>query len=225
MKKRGGEKNTVQEFSVSYSKQLSNDIAKILAKQIDKKIFEEKYVKVKTVLTLVGVGVFLAASLAIPNLPLALKPFLKNEDEYETWKRFNIPYLRRTLARLQKQKLVEISEEEGKQVVAMTETGRRKILKYAVDELTIDKPRFWDGVWRLVSYDIPRRQETTRSVFREYLKVWGFYPFHESVFLHAYPCEKQVEFLREYLGIGEYVRLMQVSKIENDKIFREFFGV
>ncbi|TSC88258.1 MAG: PaaX family transcrtiptional regulator [Microgenomates group bacterium Gr01-1014_7] len=160
-------------------------------------------------------------------LGLALKPFLdhKRKEEFETWKRFNIPYLRRTLTRLEKQKLVELDEKDGMQIVKITASGKRKVLKFALDELAVEKPKIWDGKWRLISYDIPGRLHRIRAILREYLKAWGFYPFHESVFLHAYPCEKQVEFLREYLGIGEYVRILKVSEIERDKEFRDYFGV
>jgi len=200
-------------------------ISKSLAKQIDKKEFEKKYASVKTILMLVGAGVFLAASLVAPNLPLVLKPFLKNQKGYEVWKRFNIPYLKRTLRRLERQKMVEIAEGKGIQIIKITESGKRRILRHAIDELLIEKPRSWDGRWRLVSYDIPGNLKALRKTFREYLCLWGFFPLHESVLLHAYPCEKQVEFLREYLGVGEYVRIFMVSKIENDRLFRDFFGI
>lgn len=201
------------------------DLAKTLTKQIDKEIFKRKYAPVADILKLVGAGAFLASSIAIPNLPLALKPFLTNPREYESWKRFNIPYLKRTLKRLEKQKLVVVKEKGNMQIVEITEAGRRRILKYALEELVIKKPKFWDGKWRLISYDIPVDLRKVRDVFREYLQSWGFYQLHESVFLHAYPCEKEIEFLREYLGIGKFVRIFQVSRIENDKLFREFFGV
>lgn len=200
------------------------EIAQSLSKQIDQEIFKKRYANATAILKLVGTGAFLAASIAIPNLPRILKPFLQ-EDEYSIWKRFNIPYLKRTLKRLERQKLVTINEGEKYQVVEITDAGKRRILKYALDELTIEKPKFWDNKWRLVSYDIPSNLKRLRQVFREYLCAWGFYPLHESVFIHAYPCEKQIVFLREYLGIGGYVRIFQVSKIENDVPFREFFGV
>jgi len=217
-------KSRIEDLPLSNIKDyLIEDMARSLTKQINKETFDKKYASAKTVLKLVGAGIFLAASFAMPNLPLALKPFLNKEDDYEAWKRFNIPYLKRTLKRLEKQKLVEIGEEDGIQVVKITNAGKRKILKFAIEQLKIEKPKMWDYTWRMVSYDIPKNQENVRKVFREYLKVWRFYPFHESLFLHAYPCEKQVEFLREYLGIGEYVRIIQVSKIENDEVFREFF--
>lgn len=206
---------------------LLQEISKTLAKQIDKEIFEKKYAPVGAVLKLVAAGVFVTASIAIPNLPLALKPFLdkKRKDEYEVWKRFNIPYLKRTLTRLEKQKLVQISNKNGMQIIKITDNGKKKILKFALDELAVEKPKIWDGKWRLVSYDIPKPLHKLRAILREYLNAWGFYPIHESVYLHAYPCEKQVAFLREYLGIGEFVRILKVIDIERDQQFRDYFGV
>lgn len=204
---------------------LVKEIAAILTKQVDKEIFEKKYASVKNVLKIIGAGAFLVGSLVAPNLPLALKPFVTNQEEYEIWKRFNVPYLKRTLKRLEKQKLVEFDEEDGFQIAKITEPGKRRILRIAIDELAVRKPKFWDKKWRLVSYDIPGELKRLRTIFREYLRAWRFYPLHESAFLHAWPCEKQVEFLREYLGIGEYVRIFQVSKIENDEPFKDFFGI
>lgn len=196
-----------------------------LSKQIDRELFTKKYARTADVLKLVGTGIFLAGAVVVPGLPLVLKPFLKRENEYEIWKRFNIPYLKRTIHRLEKQKLVELGEEEGKQVVKITQAGKKRILKFAIDELAVKKPSNWDGKWMMVSYDIPERNKKLRRVFQEYLRVWGFYPLHESVFLHAYPCEDHIVFLREYLGIGEYVRVFYVSKIENDGHFKKFFGI
>ncbi len=214
-------------LSIVIDKSLLENISKTLAKQVNYEQFTKKYAPVADVLKLVGAGVFLSASVVIPNLPKALRPFLKSQrkQEYEVWKRFNIPYLKRTLKRLEEQKLVEISEENGKQIVKITGVGQRRILRYAIDELAVEKPRIWNGKWILVSYDIPNELKKQREIFQEYLKAWVFYPLHESVYLHAYPCEKQVEFLRAYLNIGELVRIFSVSKIENDKPFKNYFGV
>lgn len=200
-------------------------LSKTLAKQIDSEVFRKNSAPISDVLKLVGAGSFFAASLAFPALPMALRPFISDRSSYEAWKRFNIPYLKRTLERLEKQKLVEISEEKGMQVVKITDRGRKRILRCALDELTIKKPKIWDRKWRLVTYDLPEKYTQMRNILREYLSVWGFYRIQESVFLHAYPCMKDVEFLREYLGMGEYVRGFLVEKIENDQVFRDYFGV
>lgn len=225
--KKRKKKSRIEDIASPINDELIKEISKNLSKQIDKDNFDKKYGTVKNVLKLVGLGAFFAASIVMPNLPLALKPFIdyKRKEEYEAWKRFNIPYLKRTLYRLKKQKLLEITEDKGMQVVALTESGKRKVLKYAIDDLAIEKPSFWDGNWRLISYDIPKGRARIRNIFREYLSAWGFYPLHKSAFLHAYPCEKQLIFLREYLGIGDDVRIFTVSKIENDELFRDFFGV
>lgn len=216
-----------EQESVGIDKTLFENISKTLAKQIDYEQFSKKYARVADVLKLVGAGIFLVSAIAMPNLSVALKPFLDHQrrKEMQAWKRFNIPYLKRTLERLEKQKLVEITTEDGMQIVKITAAGQKRILKYAIDELVVEKPRIWNGKWTLVSYDIPNELKKQREIFQEYLKAWGFYPLHESVFLHAYPCEKQVDFLRAYLNIGEMVRLFSVSRIENDKPFRDYFGV
>lgn len=211
--------------SINISDSLLKDISKTLTRQIDKEIFERKYAPIKEVLKIVAAGAFLAGVIIMPNLPLALKPFLKREKEYAVWKRFNIPYLKRTLDRLEGQKLVEFGEDQGMQIIKITENGKRKILKFAIDELAVEKPKIWDGKWILISYDVPEELKEDRQIFQEYLKAWGFFPLHESAFLHAWPCQKQVEFLREYLGIGKYIRIFEISNIENDREFREFFGV
>lgn len=220
-------KTRVEDINSQIPDALLEKISQTLTKQIDKEIFNQKYAKAADILKLVGMGIFVAGSLVIPNLPLALKPFLDHQrkKEYNVWKRFNIPYLKRTLERLEKQQLIETSEEDNMQVVKITEAGKRKILKFAIDELAVEKPKIWSEKWTLISYDIPKELSRLRKVFLEYLKAWGFYPLHESVYLHAYPCDKQVEFLRSYLAVTKYVRIFTVSNIENDKLFRDFFGV
>lgn len=220
-------KSRIEDLPITIDDQLVKEVSTSLTKQIDKEIFEKKYAPVRTILILVGAGMFLGASVFMPNLPMALKPFLdhKRKSEYKAWKRFNLPYLKRTLNRLEKQKIVEIDQKENQQIVKITDSGKRKILKFAIDELAVEKSKIWDGKWTLISYDIPSEKRKLSNILREYLKAWGFYPFHESVFLHAYPCKKQVEFLREYLGIGEHVRILSVSRIERDQTFKEFFRV
>ena len=203
------------------------DIAKTLSRKVTTDNLKAHYSETAEVLKLVGAGAFLAAMMVMPNLPLIVKPLLKKkyQEEKDSWKRFNIPYLKRTIDRLEKQKLVTITELDGEQVVKITNEGRQRILRFALDELVIKKPRSWDGTWYMVSYDIPNQFSSVRHVLHEYLSIWGFYPLHKSDFLHAYPCEKELAFLREYLGVSKYVRIFKVSKIENDQSFREFFGV
>lgn len=204
-------------------------IARSLKKKLDAEARERKYAPVKEVLTLLAAGTLLAASVVMPGLSAGLKMFVnKEEDNWpdkDEWKKFNPSYLAKTLKRLEKQKLVEIEDEEDLEIVKITDRGRKRVLKYALEELEIKKPKRWDGKWRFVTYDIPKKQNWQRDILRSFLKRLEFYRFHESLYIHAYPCEEEIEFLREYLGLGEHVRLLVVSKIENDQPFREYFGI
>lgn len=200
------------------------EISQVLSKQIDKKFLDKKYAMATEILKFVGAGLFLASSFAIPNLPKLLTPFF-NENEKEAYKRFNIPYLKRTLARLEKQKLVETYTENGCEVVKITESGKEKILRMSLNELIVEKPKEWNGKWWLVSYDIPNYLTSKRKIVTEYLKVWKFFPLQRSLFLHAYPCKEQVNFLKMYLRLDKYIRIIKADYIENDNVFRDFFGV
>lgn len=198
---------------------------KLLEEERTKERLVSKLATAEDVLKLVALGAFVAGSVVMPNLAKLAKPLLKDLDSDDSWKRFNIPFLKRKLNRLEKQKLVSYRTEGTKQVVEITAAGRKRVLKFALDELWIVKPATWNGRWWLVTYDIPKGFDNERNQISQCLKMWGFYPLEDSVFLHAYPCEKEVTFLREFLGIGEYVRIFFVDKIENDQLFRDFFGV
>jgi DNA-binding transcriptional regulator PaaX len=99
------------------------------------------------------------------------------------------------------------------------------VLKFALESLRISKPDRWDGKWRMVFYDVADLQKGTRERLRGYLRAAGFYPLQKSVYLHAYPCEREIEFLKYYLGISSGVRVVIADKIENDAEFRAYFGV
>lgn len=107
----------------------------------------------------------------------------------------------------------------------LTKNGKRRILKYSLDELTIEKPNSWDGRWRLVIYDVPKSKKYLRDVFRGTLKNLGFYQLQESVWLYPFPCEPQVTFLREYYDVGGEVVYVVASELEDDAPYRTYFNL
>jgi len=196
-----------------------------LCQKYEKELKDKKFFSVKNILNLIGAGILSLTELSPSNIVKLAKPFIQDFEAYESWKRFNIPYLKRTIKRLEKQRVVEISEEKGKQIIKITDKGRIKVLKNAIDDLKIEKPAFWDGKWWLVSYDLPEDMSNLRDGIRKYLLYLGFFPIHKSVYLHAYPCRKEIEFLREYFGIGEYIRIFKIEWFENDKALKEYFDL
>lgn len=197
-----------------------NKIARFFCDKLKEDAEERKFLGVKKVLNLVGAGV-----LSMLDWYPKDWAYIKDPEAYEVTKRFNIPYLKRTLRKLTKQKLVTIKEKKGKQIVEITDKGRVQILRFAINDIKLKKPKKWDGSWWLISYDLPENLVHLRNSVRNYFLSWGFYPIHKSVYLHAYPCCDEIIFLKEYLGVGEYIKVFKVKEIENDKLFRDFFGI
>ncbi len=204
------------------------ELARILADNRKNKVIRNRYANVSRVLSFLGAGAVLSLSLFVaPTAIMLAKPFMdeKRRRQQEEWKQFNPRYLRRTIARLKQQKLVTIEQRDGQQIVVLTKNGKRRILKYSLDELNIEKPKNWDGRWRLVIYDVPKNKKYLRDVFRGTLKNLGFYQLQESVWLYPYPCEPQVTFLREYYDVGGDVVYVVATTLENDSPYRTYFAL
>ena len=118
-----------------------------------------------------------------------------------------------------------MEEKEGQTFIAITERGKRKILKYALDTLTIQKPLVWDRKWRIVMYDIPKKRESIQTYIRFLLKRMKFLQIQKSVYLTPYPCENEIEFIRSYLGVAENTKLLTVGMLEHQETYREYFGL
>lgn len=186
---------------------------------------------VRNVLLLLGVGTFIAASLIVPTLPMASKPIVdiykkkKREKEQKELARFNQWRLHQTLKRLYAQKVIEITEKDGESCIKLSSQGQTKLLKYTLEEMMIDHPPRWDGKWRLIIYDVPKARRVFAETFRRFLKKIECLKLQKSVYLTPYPCDSQIEFLRQYYGLGEEVLYLVVAKLENEKIYKTYFGL
>lgn len=202
-------------------------LSQLLAKKIQKEETHRRYAPVSHILTLIGVAGVVGLSLIAPSAALLAKPFIDEEKrkQQNTWKQYNPSLLRHSIKRLQKQKLVEITEKNGEQAVLLTKSGKRRILKYALDTMEIEKPKAWDGRWRLIIYDVENRKRHLRDVFRGMLKSLGFYKLQESVWIYPYPCEDQVSFLREYYDVGNEVIYIVAVRLEDDSPYKTYFGL
>ncbi|MBI2613152.1 MAG: hypothetical protein HYW62_00020 [Candidatus Levybacteria bacterium] len=182
--------------------------------------------KVKDVLMLLGAGTFLAASIIMPGLPMALKPFLDEQRKREKneWKKFNTWRLKQVLKRLHDQKLIEIAEINDGHIVKISDKGKKKILKFNIEDIELDQ-RNWDGKWRIIIYDIYTGKKQERELFRKTLKRLKFLKLQKSVYLTPFKCHDEIEYLRQVCNIGNEVLILTVSRIENEPVYKEYFGI
>ncbi|MBI5613688.1 CRISPR-associated endonuclease Cas2 [Candidatus Gottesmanbacteria bacterium] len=218
-------KNLDQAYIPFPSDETLRSISLLLVKQSEHEQRKAKYAPIKEVLSLIGRGAVISSALLSVSGAASIAKLLRESPDWDSWKRYNVSYLQRTLRRLAAQKHVEVSETNDMSIVSLTKLGKRKILKYSQDTIKVDKPDHWDRKWRLVMYDIPSSRRELSEVLRQALRTLGFYKMQESVYVYPYPCFEQIEFLREFYALGDIVQYMLVDKIENDEAYKIYFGL
>ena len=98
------------------------------------------------------------------------------------------------------------------------------MLRHALNQLKIKPQTIWDGIWRIVIFDIPNRHKWSRDALRGRLRIMGFYQLQKSVFVYPFPCDKEVAFIASLFNARSYLRLIKTDTIEHDDDLREFFG-
>lgn len=130
---------------------------------------------------------------------------------------------------LKRKKLVILKEEPNGEIVAqLSEWGRKRIVKYQLEDLKIKKPVRWDKKWRLIIFDIPHKlkwAKTAREALRFKLKELGFYQLQKSVWIYPYDCENEILFLKEIFRLGPFVKYLEVTKIDDEIKLKKIFDL
>lgn len=175
---------------------------------------EEKFQRgelMKGVLRGIAVGLVIGAVFTMPGLLLALKPFFGN-------KKVSKQSLQKTYKALVRKKLVQLKEEKGQFLLKITEGGRKFQKKFELQDsmkaIKLSPPKTWDRKWRLLVFDIPEPKKEAREALRDLLTYLGFYRFQDSVFIYPFPCEHEVDLLKELFGIQKYVHCFSVLDAE-----------
>ncbi len=164
-------------------------------------------------ISLAAVGI-LTVAIITPGVLPAVADILKLNKKY------NSRQVKQSLYKLEKSKLISVAQESGKTVVRLTKRGKDKILRFKLEDMKIQPQKYWDKKWRLVIFDVPKNLHVNRTVFSKKLREMGFKPLQKSVWVTPYPCEDEIDFLKEIYLIKPYVRIViaQSIDIQNDLI-------
>jgi phenylacetic acid degradation operon negative regulatory protein len=128
-------------------------------------------------------------------------------------KEVEITTLRKEFSLLKSEHLIEFKTYYSRNYPAFTQKGRMEIKT----RLPFKKFGDWDRKWRLVIFDIPEEERGYRYHLRDKLLDLGFGKVQDSTYISPYPLLKPIERLISDLGIHKYVRLMEISKIDDEK--------
>lgn len=191
---------------------------------------EKQYPTTEEIISLIGLGTLVVASILMPGLGPATNAISKYKnsqrfkEQQKLWSKYDTRMLKRNLKRLHMQKTVEIQLKNGEEIIKLTNKGLTRYLKFKIGDLS-DQKKKWDGKWRLVLYDIGKIKKNQQQAFRKILKQMNFLLLQKSVYLTPYKCDEQIEYLRQYFDLGKEVLYLVVSKIENESAYKKYFGL
>ena len=107
----------------------------------------------------------------------------------------------------------------------LTEKGKTKLNLLEMKDWKINKPKKWDGRWRMLIFDIPEKKRPLREKIRSTLFSIGFMRLQDSVWIFPYACEDLVNLLKVDFRVGKDLLYLIVDSIENDKNFRKLFNL
>ena len=198
-----------------------------MTKKIKNEILNERADKgdmaKKILLTAAGiatVGVVIGTLIILPGFGMVLKPFA---DWYKKQNRHKRYQIRKTFEQLRRKRLIEMIEINGEIKMVLNENGKKRVVKYELEDMTIPKPKNWDGKWRLIIFDIPEKFQRERRALRIKLDELGFYPLQKSVWLYPYECRDEIDFIVEFFKISPYVRIVEATGFDGDDFLKKEF--
>jgi DNA-binding transcriptional regulator PaaX len=163
------------------------------------------------------VGLMFVGALA-PNVFVAFGAFIP-KAKYSKRQIINACYYAK------KSKLVSVAYDREKTIIKLTKEGKEKLLKFRFDGLKLQIQKKWDKKWRLVVFDIPENHKQGRNAFSAKLREMGFFQFQKSVWITPYPCEDEIDFIKEIYEIRNFVRVITAEKIDIQTDLMKYFSL
>lgn len=161
------------------------------------------------ILLLLGTGL----ALGLTHRPDKYFRILKSA--HREWKKINRRSLHKNIKKLHQLKLIDCKENQNStSSLLLSKNGKKVFLHCNLNNLKIKKPTKWDGLWRIVIFDIPEKFKRERKMIVYKLKQLEFYPLQKSVFVYPYECKNEIDFIVKTFNLHSYVRLIVAKEID-----------
>ena len=121
--------------------------------------------------------------------------------------------LARAIREIHRRRYVKIVKRHGRVCLEITERGRKALLPYTLHGLAIAPPEQWDGKWRVVLFDIPEKERSSRDVLRKHLRNTGFFQLQRSAFVLPYPCFHALDLIIQSVNAAPYVTFFETDSL------------
>ncbi|MBI2099969.1 MAG: hypothetical protein HYT48_01350 [Candidatus Vogelbacteria bacterium] len=174
------------------------------------------------VLKTVAVGGVVTMAVMAPNT-LQLLRFV---PAFSRQRYYRQRYVNSVINRLIRRELLSRSLNESGQVcLSLTKSGERELEKYELEEISIPRPKRWDGQYRVIIFDIKEYRRKVRDEIRLWLIHLGFVRLQDSVWVYPYECQEIITLLKTKFQVGKDLLYLTVKSIENDMWLKRHFDL
>lgn len=157
-------------------------------------------------------GLVIGAGIVSPNIVKLLDPFVTTSDRKAL--DFELKRLIRHMKRLDL--IILEDHEDGSSYVKLTKKGESRLREVNIEDVVITAPNKWDGLWRIVSFDIKQEKKNERYEFLAQLHRLGFVRAYQSMWVHPFPSTQEIMAIAKMVGIEREVMVIE-GKLTEDR--------
>ncbi|OJI09555.1 MAG: CRISPR-associated endonuclease Cas2 [Candidatus Vogelbacteria bacterium CG10_big_fil_rev_8_21_14_0_10_49_38] len=172
----------------------------------------------KAILASIAIVGFVTLAAAVPGILKVVGQYQRHRKRY-----LQLKYVNQRLSRLIEKGLIKVDSVAGEKRLILTLSGERELEKGRLLAGENNQKK-WDGKWRVVIFDISEKRRKVRDFLRMELRELGFMRMQNSVWVSPFDCVDYLYLLKADIGLGRAVIFFEVTKLENEKYWRQKFG-
>lgn len=173
----------------------------------------------KLLLQGIGLAILITGALVFPGIGPMVAFVEKTVRDHRRESRY-------AFQRMQREGLLKVSMYKRGVKILLLPKGERRLSRYKLQGLKIQKPAKWDRKWRFIMFDVPEARRDVRDLVRRKLLDLGFVNLQKSVYVQPYACDEVEEVLRDHyrLQAGE-LYIFEASIRKGEEHLRQYFKV
>ncbi len=97
----------------------------------------------------------------------------------------------------------------------LTAKAKRRLERVRIDAIRITPTPQWDGLWRVVIYDIPEKHLMARKALASALRRVGCFQLQKSTWITPFACRDDIAVLAATYEVDTYVTYFEVVYLDN----------
>lgn len=122
-------------------------------------------------------------------------------------------YIKKIIRSLDKKKVVSVQ---------LTRKGKKLFQECRIEDIKLARSGKWDGRWRIIIFDVPKKSNYVREFLRNKLKTLGFFRIQHSAWIYPYDCMDEIELIIEYYKLSKYILKFTVQIQKDGELIKYF---